>query len=252
MAYTVFEDDAASPLIKKTPKSSPKKLKSPEKRSNGHPDGTPVASTSKALLPPSNPEQTAGSPAQNGNGDTSAVFKKRKASVNGLPDWKPKSKRRSLANEGSQEVDASDLATTAGNEVHSRTATSSAKAKSRETTPVETSKRIATFYDDEDQVSDDEGAGSPGKSRGIETQPGESKKQARKRLQAERKDKAEHLLSARKSLPVYAVKDAILKEIEARDTVVILGETGSGKTTREWAVSETRADQLLLSSDSRY
>lgn len=231
MAYTVFDDDAGSPVPKKTPKSSLKKVKSPEKRVNGHVhDDAPVASTSKAILPPANLEDTAEATAA-GEGETTAVFKKRKASVSGGADGKPKSKRRSLDGEGSPEVDASELSARTKNAER----TASGKDISRETVATVPSRRVATFYADEDQMSEGEEAGTHGKSRAIETRPGESQKQARKRLQTEQKDKAMHLLAAREKLPVYAVKDAILKEIEARDTVVILGETGSGKTTRAWA-----------------
>ena len=92
-------------------------------------------------------------------------------------------------------------------------------------------KRVKTFYDDAD---DSEDSSDDAKEVATSTQNNgshgiESKKQARKRQQA---DKAEHLLNARRGLPVWHAQEAILKEIEARDTVVVLGETGSGKTTR--------------------
>ncbi|ALC39041.1 CG4901 [Drosophila busckii] len=36
----------------------------------------------------------------------------------------------------------------------------------------------------------------------------------------------------RKALPVYHCRQRILKELEAHDTLLIMGETGSGKTTQ--------------------
>lgn len=233
MAYTVFDDDVASPQPKKLSKSSPKKTKSPEKRAsvNGHADPAPVASTSKAILPPAKPDTSIDSIAE--DSEATAVFRKRKASMNGA-NGEQKSKRRSLGNGGSSPANGSSRTTT-DQDTPVPASTSQHKDRSRPSTPLVTSKRISNFYDDEDQLSEGDEAASPGKARAIETRPGESKKQARKRLQADRKEKAQHLLSVREKLPVYAVKDAILKEIEERDTVVILGETGSGKTTREWS-----------------
>ncbi|GAA5968713.1 hypothetical protein JCM3765_003420 [Sporobolomyces pararoseus] len=43
---------------------------------------------------------------------------------------------------------------------------------------------------------------------------------------------AKRLLSSRKELPVWEGKEEILKRIRDNDTVVVLGETGSGKTTQ--------------------
>lgn len=36
----------------------------------------------------------------------------------------------------------------------------------------------------------------------------------------------------RKNLPIYEAKEALLKEIFARNVSVVVGETGSGKTTQ--------------------
>lgn len=38
---------------------------------------------------------------------------------------------------------------------------------------------------------------------------------------------------SRKSLPIWSGKEAIVDAVRNNDTVVVLGETGSGKTTRE-------------------
>ncbi|GAA5881642.1 hypothetical protein JCM3774_005706 [Rhodotorula dairenensis] len=56
------------------------------------------------------------------------------------------------------------------------------------------------------------------------------------------KDEALRLLAGRKALPVFAGKDAILKGIHDNDTVIVLAETGSGKTTQ--------IPQFLLRSDT--
>ncbi|GAA5834456.1 hypothetical protein JCM11251_007013 [Rhodosporidiobolus azoricus] len=52
--------------------------------------------------------------------------------------------------------------------------------------------------------------------------------EARKKAQQE----AQRLLIGRKHLPVYEGKDEILKGVAESDTVIVLGETGSGKTTQ--------------------
>lgn len=226
MAYTVFGDDAELVLPDRQQKRSPKKSKSSVNQVNGLADSAPVASTSSAILPPAKPDASSGQSEDEGHAN--AVFKKRKASVNGTHDGKIKSRKRSPAGEDSLQLNGSDLS----KDKQAAASTPRSKGRSRETTPAVTSKRVATFYDDDDQASEGDEADSPGKARGLDVRAGESKKQARKRQQADRKDKAEHLLAARQKLPVYAVRDAILKEIEERDTVVVLGETGSGKTTR--------------------
>ncbi|GAA5855522.1 hypothetical protein JCM9279_006036 [Rhodotorula babjevae] len=46
------------------------------------------------------------------------------------------------------------------------------------------------------------------------------------------KDEAARLLPARQLLPVWAGKDAILAGIQENDTVIVLADTGSGKTTQ--------------------
>ncbi|EGG04572.1 uncharacterized protein MELLADRAFT_88608 [Melampsora larici-populina 98AG31] len=47
-----------------------------------------------------------------------------------------------------------------------------------------------------------------------------------------RQAKADALALVQQALPVYAGKEAILKEIHENDTIVVLGETGCGKTTQ--------------------
>ena len=48
----------------------------------------------------------------------------------------------------------------------------------------------------------------------------------------ERLDKKRKLSSIRKSLPIFASKDRLILELTANATLVIVGETGSGKTTQ--------------------
>ena len=40
------------------------------------------------------------------------------------------------------------------------------------------------------------------------------------------------LFLARKQLPIFSVKNQIIKAIEENDTIILIGETGSGKTTQ--------------------
>ncbi|GAA5915840.1 hypothetical protein JCM6882_006816 [Rhodosporidiobolus microsporus] len=51
-------------------------------------------------------------------------------------------------------------------------------------------------------------------------------------LKQRARQEAERLLAGRKLLPVYEGKDQILQGIADNDTVIVLGETGSGKTTQ--------------------
>lgn len=48
-----------------------------------------------------------------------------------------------------------------------------------------------------------------------------------------RREEAERLLRDRMLLPIWEGKDKIVQAVKDHDTIVILGETGSGKTTRE-------------------
>ena len=108
------------------------------------------------------------------------------------------------------------------------------------------SKRVKTFHD---SAEDSEDGNEEDSANKAEAQPNghgvESRKQARKRQHAER---AAHLLNARMNLPVWHAQEALLKEIAARETVVVLGETGSGKTTR--GVLPPRCCEYLLNKVS--
>lgn len=50
------------------------------------------------------------------------------------------------------------------------------------------------------------------------------------------------ILEARKALPIWAGRDAIVQAVRDNDTVIILGETGSGKTTREYTGTEGKGN----------
>ncbi|GAA6003166.1 hypothetical protein JCM10207_001781 [Rhodosporidiobolus poonsookiae] len=65
------------------------------------------------------------------------------------------------------------------------------------------------------------GAQGQGKKRGLTLEQKKALKETAKRL-----------LVTREQLPVYGGKDEILKGIEENDTVIVLAETGSGKTTQ--------------------
>lgn len=58
---------------------------------------------------------------------------------------------------------------------------------------------------------------------------------------SQRADKANELLEIRKTLPIYQHKDEILKYVAENQVVVIIGETGSGKSTQ--------IPQFLISSN---
>ena len=42
------------------------------------------------------------------------------------------------------------------------------------------------------------------------------------------------LLAERKQLPIWSGRKALMKAVQENDTLIVLGETGSGKTTREF------------------
>ena len=52
------------------------------------------------------------------------------------------------------------------------------------------------------------------------------------RLKEQRLKRKRELLQDRKKLPIYSAKSAIIEEIERNQAVVLVGETGSGKTTQ--------------------
>lgn len=106
-------------------------------------------------------------------------------------------------------------------------------------------KRVKTFHDSEDDSGSEVDTAAEVSSIGQHlngSETAESRKQLRKRQQQE---KAARLLNTRQSLPVWHAQEAILKEIDARDTVVVLGETGSGKTTRRLALPPLAEDTGL-------
>ncbi|KAI8063377.1 P-loop containing nucleoside triphosphate hydrolase protein [Gilbertella persicaria] len=49
---------------------------------------------------------------------------------------------------------------------------------------------------------------------------------------AEFKQKKKDMLAFRKQLPIYSGREAIIETLKANDTVIVMGETGSGKTTQ--------------------
>ena len=43
---------------------------------------------------------------------------------------------------------------------------------------------------------------------------------------------AEDLQAQRRALPIYSARGPLLREVRAQDCLVVVGETGSGKTTQ--------------------
>jgi ATP-dependent RNA helicase DHX33 len=82
--------------------------------------------------------------------------------------------------------------------------------------------KISTFYS-----SDEEEATTSALPRNGSKQATQKSKD-KQRL----KDEALRLKPGRQALPIWEGKDAILEAIAKNDTVIILGETGSGKTTQ--------------------
>jgi len=46
-------------------------------------------------------------------------------------------------------------------------------------------------------------------------------------------ERFQKIQQARKSLPIYDARESLIEEIRKNKTLVIVGETGSGKTTRK-------------------
>ncbi|SCZ98073.1 BZ3500_MvSof-1268-A1-R1_Chr3-3g06556 [Microbotryum saponariae] len=109
------------------------------------------------------------------------------------------------------------------------------------------STEIATATENKATKRPRSGTGSPNKSNGnivgFHESDEEDLKHQAKRLAAngsgnvaeersKRKEVAKRLEKGRMELPIWQGKRSILKSLEQNDTVVILGETGSGKTTQ--------------------
>ncbi|CAH7687057.1 P-loop containing nucleoside triphosphate hydrolase protein [Phakopsora pachyrhizi] len=95
-----------------------------------------------------------------------------------------------------------------------------------------TNPRLVTFYDD----SEDEGNNDAKKAHNSLLDKGLARSSGNN-LQDEgkdkrRRDKAKALSESRRLLPVYLGKEAILREVSENDTLIVLGETGCGKTTQ--------------------
>ncbi|KAJ1932347.1 putative pre-mRNA-splicing factor ATP-dependent RNA helicase DEAH6, partial [Linderina pennispora] len=64
------------------------------------------------------------------------------------------------------------------------------------------------------------------------TQNGQHKKSKHKKERKDYKAIAQQLKPQREKLPIYSAREALVREIRRNQTVVIVGETGSGKTTQ--------------------
>lgn len=176
--------------------------------------------------------------------DEPAIFKKRQqqhnkltnghSGTNGAANTTTKSQKRPAPTEDVE--DETLLQQTASGVDPKSARTPSVNGKKRDATPTVTSKRIKTFYTDANGKVDEDEEDEAGAARNaLQLLAGESKKQARKRIQAERRVKSAALLDARRQLPVFYSAEHVLKEVEENDTVIVLAETGSGKTTRVFA-----------------
>ncbi|GAA6059902.1 hypothetical protein JCM10212_005285 [Sporobolomyces blumeae] len=91
--------------------------------------------------------------------------------------------------------------------------------------------RLVGFHESDEEDEDEDARRT--QSRDVSTTASGKKRvvlsnEEKKRLRLE----AHRLEAGRKELPVWEGKDEILKAVEENDTVVVLGETGSGKTTQ--------------------
>ena len=84
--------------------------------------------------------------------------------------------------------------------------------------------KVANFH------SDDEDLASP--VSGPSFAPNGNVKLSKVKTKALLKQEAERLLTGRKELPIWAAREPVLNALAKHDTIVILGETGSGKTTQ--------------------
>lgn len=114
--------------------------------------------------------------------------------------------------------------------------------------------RVTIFHDDTDEEDEDEEAGTsfrqPKTASGSNGADLSSKKESKLRERIQRKERAQQLLSLRMKLPVWFGKEKILEEIDREDTVVVLGETGCGKTTRRLETFlEGKYNLLILATD---
>ena len=84
--------------------------------------------------------------------------------------------------------------------------------------------KVANFH------SDDEDVDSP--ISGPSFTPNGNVKLSKSKAKGLLKQEADRLLVGRRELPIWGGREAILTALAENDTVVILGETGSGKTTQ--------------------
>ncbi|EMS21675.1 hypothetical protein NBRC10512_002503 [Rhodotorula toruloides] len=86
------------------------------------------------------------------------------------------------------------------------------------------------------------GSPAPPKKRKLVVFDEEAEQEANEQQKRKAKEEAQRLRPEREKLPVFQGKDAILKGIADNDTVIVLAETGSGKTTQ--------IPQYILRSDT--
>ena len=169
----------------------------------------PVASTSTAIL----------SVTGNGHAGDDVV-------ANDFTDVKPPVFKKKRRRDSKPSAEEAQIATSAKADV--ATTNGHAKSMPNGTDSARNGPSTVHFNDDDDSDSD------PDRDTAVLTNGHAPRPSGKSQAdQAQRRAKAAHLLDSRQKLPVWHAKEAILKEIEQLDTVIVLGETGSGKTTRE-------------------
>ena len=102
--------------------------------------------------------------------------------------------------------------------------TSARRLASAAASPVTKRAKVANFHSDDEDVDSPVTGPSFTANGNVKLSKGKAK--------ALLKQEAERLLTGRKELPIWGGREAILTALAENDTTVILGETGSGKTTQ--------------------
>ena len=65
-------------------------------------------------------------------------------------------------------------------------------------------------------------------------------------MEGKLKERARVLAAERRRLPVFEAREALLERMAAHDVVVVVGETGSGKTTQipQWRLGVPAANTV--------
>lgn len=155
---------------------------------------------------------------------------------------KPKKRRLTTENGWTESVPASTSASTASTSTATAAPTPTPAADGTDAATAPTSKKkkrklsngaatvngVVTLAYSSDE--EDEGVSQQQNGAGTRARP--STQQGPRKNKADLLARRHELLQQRQDLPVYACRERLVEEIRKHDTVVILGATGSGKTTR--------------------